>query len=245
MQQASTNRIALITGANKGIGFEIARQIGKTGIRVLLGARDPALGEAAEATLKAEGVDARFIHIDLGKPATIEAAAAAIEAQHGRLDVLVNNAGISDDADGPPSTASIDAVRRIFETNFFGALAVAQAMLPLLRKSASARIVNVSSGLGSLTHNSDPTWEFAQVKRLGYNASKAALNMLTVQLAAELKGTGIKVNAADPGFTATDLNSHRGYQTVQQGAASSVRLALVPDEGPTGGFFSASHSEPW
>ena len=135
------SRIALITGANKGIGFEIARQVGQAGNRVLLGARDAALGETAADTLKAEGIDARFVHVDLSKPATIQAAAAAIEADHGRLDVLVNNAGIVDRADGPPSTASIDAVRRVFDTNLFGPLAVTQAMLPLLGKSASARVV--------------------------------------------------------------------------------------------------------
>jgi NAD(P)-dependent dehydrogenase (short-subunit alcohol dehydrogenase family) len=243
--QTSIKRIALVTGANKGIGFEIARQVGKAGALVLLGARDATLGEAAAATLKAEGIHARFVPIDLGKPATIQAAAAAIDAEYGRLDVLVNNAGITDHADGPPSKASLDAVRRIFDTNVFGALAITQTMLPLLRKSGSARIVNVSSGLGSLTHNSDPDWEFAQVKLMGYNASKAALNMLTVQLAAELKDTGIKVNSADPGFTATDLNGHRGTQTVPQGAAAAIRLALLPDDGPTGGFFSVNKSEPW
>jgi NAD(P)-dependent dehydrogenase (short-subunit alcohol dehydrogenase family) len=240
-----TSRIALVTGANKGIGLEIARQIGRAGYRVLLGARDVTLGEATAVVLKAEGHDARFIHVDLSRPTTLQAAAATIEADYGRLDVLVNNAGIADGADGPPSKTSIDAVRRIFDTNFFGTLTVTQAMLPLLRKSAAGRIVNVSSGLGSLTQNGDPAWEFAQVKLLGYCSSKAALNMMTVQLAAELNGTGIKVNSADPGFTATDLNSHRGYQTIPEGAAAAVRLALLPDDGPTGGFFSASRQEPW
>jgi NAD(P)-dependent dehydrogenase (short-subunit alcohol dehydrogenase family) len=176
---------------------------------------------------------------------TIQAATVAIEAEYGRLDVLVNNAGIADRADGPPSKTGIDAVRHIFDTNFFGVLAVTQAVLPLLHKSASARIVNVSSGLGSLTLNSDPAWEFAQVKLLDYNAPKAALNMLTVQLAAELKDTGIKVNSADRGFTAIDLNDHRGFQTVAQGAAAAIRLALLADDGPTGGFFSVNQQEPW
>ncbi len=243
--QETAARIGLVTGANKGIGFEIARQIGKAGALVLLGARNAALGEAAGVMLRAEGIDARFVLLDVCKPETIAAAASWIEATYGRLDVLINNAGISDKADGPPSRTRIDAVRRIFETNFFGALAVAQAMLPLLRKSPSARIVNVSSGLGSLAHNGDPGWEFAKVKLFGYNASKAALNMLTVQLAAELKDTGAKVNSADPGFTATDLNNHRGHQTVPEGAAAAVRLALLPDDGPTGGFFSAFGPEPW
>lgn len=243
--QITKDRVALVTGANKGIGFEIARQLGKAGHRILLGARDVRLGEAAAEALKGEGIDVRFIHADLGKPASIKAAAKIIESDYGRLDVPVNNAGIVDRADGPPGKTSIVAVRHIFDTNFFGTLAITQAMLPLLRKSDSARIVNVSSGLGSLAHNNDPTWEFAQVKFLGYNASKAALNMLTVQLAAELADTTIKVNSADPGFTATDLNNHRGHQTIPQGAAAAVRLALLPDDGPTGGFFSASQREPW
>lgn len=243
--QTPKDRIALVTGANKGIGLEIARQLGKANHRVLLGARDIALGEAAVASLKAEGIGARFIHIDLSKPATIQASAAAIDVDYGRLDVLVNNAGIADRGDGPPSKTGIDGVRRVFDTNFFGTLAVTQAMLPLLRKSPAGRIVNLSSGLGSLTLNSDPAWEFAPYKFLGYNASKAALNMLTVQLAAELKDIGIKVNSADPGFTATDLNNHRGHQTIPQGAAAAIRLALLADDGPTGGFFSASREEPW
>ena len=243
--QTPAPRIALVTGANKGIGFEVARQLGRANHRVLLGARDATLGAAVAAALCTEGVAASCLQLDLTDMATIRAAAATIEAEHGRLDVLVNNAGISDRADAPPSAASLDAVRRVFDTNFFGTLAVTQAMLPLLRRSQSARIVNVSSGLGSLGNNSDPAWEFAHVKRIGYNASKAALNMLTVQLAAELRDTHIKVNAADPGFTATDLNDHRGHQTVAEGAATVIRLALLQDEGPTGGFFSADRQEPW
>jgi NAD(P)-dependent dehydrogenase (short-subunit alcohol dehydrogenase family) len=238
-------RVALITGANKGIGLEVARQLGHLDHLILLGARDVTLGEAAAATLKAAGIEVRVVHIDLGKPETIHAAVADIDADYGRLDVLVNNAGIVDSADGPPSTAAMGAFRRIFDTNFFGTLTVVQAMLPLLRSSTSGRIVNLSSGLGSLTLNSDPNWDFAPYKFLGYNASKAALNMLTVQLAAELRDTGIKVNSADPGFTATDMNHHRGTQTIAQGAAAAIRLAVLPDDGPTGGFFSASGEEPW
>jgi NAD(P)-dependent dehydrogenase (short-subunit alcohol dehydrogenase family) len=133
----------------------------------------------------------------------------------------------------------------VMDTNFFGAAAVTQAMLPLLRKSSAARIVNVSSGLGSLTWNADPNWAYAPVKLLGYNASKAAMNMLTVQLAYELRGTTIKVNSSDPGYTATDLNSHRGHQTVAEGAAETIRLALLPADGPTGGYFATSGPDPW
>jgi len=209
----------------------------------LVGARNPALGEAAAERLRGEGVDARYVQVDLTEPATITAAAADIESQEGRLDILVNNAGVSTPGDGSPGVASLEAVRRTFDTNFLGSLAVTQAMLPLLKRSASGRIVNVSSGLGSLTQIGDPTSEFAAFRFIGY-ASNAALNMLTVQLAAELKDSGIKVNSADPGYTATDLNGHRGRQTIPEGAAAAIRLALLPDDGPTGGFFSAGHPQP-
>ena len=243
--QASPQRIALVTGANKGIGFEIARNLAGAGLRVLLGARDPGLGEAAAARLREADLDVRFLLLDLGRPETLKAAAARIEAESGRLDVLVNNAGIVDAADGPPGTATLDAVHRVMATNFFGTLAVTQALLPLLRKSSSGRIVNVSSGLGSLTLNADPSWDYARVKLLGYNASKAALNMLTIQLADELRDTPIKVNSADPGYTDTDLNGHRGHQTIPQGAAEATRLALLPEDGPTGGYFNSEGPLPW
>jgi NAD(P)-dependent dehydrogenase (short-subunit alcohol dehydrogenase family) len=239
------SRTALVTGANKGIGLEVARQLAAQGVRVWLGARDVSLGKAAAAGLREAGGDVRVLHLDLGDPESIAAAAATVEAEDGRLDVLVNNAGMGDRADGPPGSASLDAVRRTFEVNFFGTLAVTQAMLPLLRRSSSARIVNQSSGLGSLALQGDPGSEFAHVKLLGYSASKAALNMLTVQLAAELKEAGIAVNSTDPGFTATDLNGNSGTQSVEEGAAAAVRLALLPDAGVTGGFFSSAGAEPW
>ena len=234
-------RVALVTGANKGIGLEIARGLGRAGLHVLVGARNAQAGEAAVATLTGEGLSAELVAVDLDDPATIAASADGI----GRLDVLVNNAGIVDQADGPPSSAKLDAVRRVFEVNYFGTLAVTQAMLPLLRRGRSPRIVNVSSGLGSIAHNADPAGKYAHVKLAGYNVSKAALNMITVQLAAELAGDGIKVNAADPGYTATDLNGNSGPQTVEQGAAEAVRLALLPDDGPTGGFSSSEGPQPW
>jgi NAD(P)-dependent dehydrogenase (short-subunit alcohol dehydrogenase family) len=241
----SSTRIALVTGANKGIGFEVSRRLATAGMTVLLGARNAALGSASAAKLRAEDLDVRFVELDLVRPATIEAAAALIAADFQRLDVLVNNAGINDPADGPPTAADLNAVRRVMDTNFFGTLAVTQAMLPMLRKASAARIVNVSSGLGSLTWNADPNWEFAPVKLLGYNASKAAMNMLTVQLAYEFRSTAIKVNAANPGYTATDLNGHQGHQTLAEGAAETVRLALLPTDGPTGGFFETSGRDPW
>jgi len=166
--QTATDRIALITGANKGIGLEIARQICKAACKLLVGARNAALGGAAAETLRAEGIDSRAITLDVTMPVTIQAAAAIIKAEYGRLDILVNTAGITGGAtDGPPSKADINTVRRVLETNFFGVLAVTQAMVPLLRNAASARVVNVSSGLGSLTHNGDPEWEFAGAKFIG------------------------------------------------------------------------------
>ena len=244
--QGTLEKIALITGANKGIGFEVARQLGKAGCVVLLGARNPALGEDAASKLRNQDLEAQFIELDLRLREIIQEAAGFIGSKFQRLDILVNNAGIADlAADGPPSTADIEAVQRIIQTNFLGTLAVTQSMLPLLRKSESGRVVNVSSGLGSLTRNGQPDWDFASYTLLGYSASKAALNMLTVQLAFELRDTPIKVNSAEPGYTATDLNHHRGHQTVEEGAAETVRLALLPQDGPTGGFFQTDSGVPW
>ncbi len=242
--QSSSRRIALVTGASKGIGREVARRLSEAGLRVWLGARDARSGEAAAAALREGGADVRAIRLDLLDSATIDAAAAQIDQRDGRLDLLVNNAGVSDPADGRPGKAQIEAVRRIFDTNFFGTLAVTQAMLPLLLKSGSGRIINQSSDLGSLAQQGNADWKFAFVKSLGYSASKAALNMLTIHLAAELKEAGIVVNSANPGATATDINQHRGHQTVEQGATAAVRLALA-DDAVTGGFFGADKVEPW
>jgi NAD(P)-dependent dehydrogenase (short-subunit alcohol dehydrogenase family) len=241
----SVKRVALITGANKGIGFEVARQIGRAGLIVLAAARNAVAGEQAAAALAAEGMDARFLPLDVTDRASIAGAAATIGDAFGHLDVLVNNAGISDPADGRPSLAGLDAVERVLRTNFLGALAVTQAMLPLLHKASAARIVNVSSGLGSLTQNGDPAYPSAATKLIGYSASKAALNMLTVQLAYELRDTGIKVNSADPGYTATALNGHRGHQTVPEGAAETIRLALLADDGPSGSYSDRRGVVPW
>jgi NAD(P)-dependent dehydrogenase (short-subunit alcohol dehydrogenase family) len=162
----------------------------------------------------------------------------------GKLDILVNNAGIAID-DAPPSELNMDALHRTYETNVFGPVAVTRAMLPLLRKSSAGRIVNMSSGLGSLTLSNDPAWRFAHVNLLAYNSSKTALNAATVQFAKELHDTPIKVNAADPGYTATDLNNHAGTRSVEQGARAAVRLATLPADGPTGGFFDDEGPLPW
>jgi NAD(P)-dependent dehydrogenase (short-subunit alcohol dehydrogenase family) len=237
--------IALITGANKGIGFEVAQQIARTGATVLMGARNRSAGEEAAAKLTAEGLKALFVEIDLTDPATIAAAARWIDERFSRLDILVNNAGIAVEGDGLPSAASLEAIETTFRTNFLGTVAVTQTMLPLLRKSPSARIVNVSSGLGSLTKSGDPAWEYVAYKYLGYAASKAALNMFTVQLAQELSETKIKVNSSDPGYTATDLNQHRGTQTVAEGSAETIRLALLPDDGPSGTYSNSKGIVPW
>jgi NAD(P)-dependent dehydrogenase (short-subunit alcohol dehydrogenase family) len=240
------SRVALVTGANKGIGFEIARALGRAGHTVILGARNRELGRQAAAKLSDQRMDSHFVALDVDREASVEAAAAKIAGDFDHLDILVNNAGIADlTGDGLPGTVKLETVERTFRTNFFGALIVTQAMLPLLRKSSAARIVNVSSGLGSLEKSSEQNWEFTKYKYLGYSASKAALNMLTVQLAFELRATGIKVNSAEPGFTATDLNQHRGYQTVEQGAAAAVHLATLSQDGPTGGFFSSAGRVPW
>ncbi len=239
-------KIALITGANKGIGKEIARQLGAQGMTVLIGARDAQRGEEAAAELKAGGADAQAITLDVTDEASISAAAAKIESDYGRLDVLINNAGIS--VDGGPSSAftlELATLRRTYETNVFGVFSVTQAFVPLLRHSDAGRIVNMSSGLGSLTVISDPKGQYAGVRPLAYNSSKAALNMLTVIFAAELKDTPVKVNGADPGYTATDLNGNSGPRTTQQAATIAVHLATLPEDGPTGGYFDENGTVPW
>jgi NAD(P)-dependent dehydrogenase (short-subunit alcohol dehydrogenase family) len=237
-------KIALITGANKGIGLEIARQLGTQGITVLLGVRDEKRGHEAAETLQAEHIDAHVVQLDVTNQNTIDTAATYIDSEFGKLDILVNNAGIAIDT-VPPSQLDIEDLRRTYDTNVFGVFAVTKAMLPLLRKSDAGRIVNMSSGLGSLTQNSDPNYEYAQIKILAYNSSKTALNAMTIQFAHELKDTPIKVNSADPGYVATDINDHRGTRTVQQGATAAVRLATLPADGPTGGYFDENGIVPW
>jgi len=241
----NSKRIALITGANKGIGLQVSRELALLGHTVLIGARSKARGTEVETKLTKEGIRAVFVPIDVTDHNTIEAAASLIGERFGRLDVLINNAGIALDAGTPPSQVSMEALRKTFETNVFGAFAVLQTMLPLLRKSEAGRVVNMSSGLGSLTQNSDPNYEFAHVKLLAYNSSKTTINAFTVQFAYELKNTSIKVNSADPGFTATDLNNHSGTRTVEQAARIVVRLATLPESGPTGGFFDENGQVPW
>src|SRR6266536_3386633 len=240
-------RVALITGANKGIGFEIARQLGVQGMIVLVGARDRERGEEAARRLQSEGIEASVVHIDITDQATIESAASYIDEVYGKLDVLVNNAGISPrEARVLPSELAVEVLRATYETNVFGVFVVTRAMLPLLRRSAAGRIVNMSSPMGSLSLNSNPDSFYAQMPPLlAYNSSKTAVNAITVFFANELRNTSIKVNAVSPGYVATDLNDHSGMLTPQQGAKVPVTFATLPVDGPTGGFFEENGAVPW
>jgi NAD(P)-dependent dehydrogenase (short-subunit alcohol dehydrogenase family) len=240
-------KVALVTGANKGLGFEMARQLGQAGVTVVLAARDPQKGEAAAAKLRGEGLDVQFLKLDVNKPEDRTAAAEALAKTYGRLDVLINNAGISADGlgGGKASTTTDDSLHRTFDTNFFAPVALTQALLPLLRKSPAARIVNMSSILGSQTLHADPHSPIYDFKSLSYDASKAALNSFTIHLAHELKDTGIKVNSAHPGWVKTDMGTAAAPMEIPEGARTGVQLALLADDGPTGGFFHLGQTLPW
>jgi len=235
-------RVALVTGGNKGIGLEIARQLAQAGLHVVIGARDDERARVAVEEFTREKLSVVSVRIDLDDLSTVAPAVEKIRARHGRLDILVNNAGIFDFADGAPSKASIDAVRHVMEINFVGALAVTQAVLPLLKAAPAARVVNVSSSLGSLTLNGDPASAYYSQRFIGYNASKAALNMLTIQLNEELKETSIIVNSVSPGFVKTDLTGY-GNMTPDEGARLPVRFAL--EGAAAGGFFEPDGTTPW
>jgi NAD(P)-dependent dehydrogenase (short-subunit alcohol dehydrogenase family) len=254
----SDKPIALVTGANKGIGLQIAKDLATHDFTVLVGSRSLENGEAAARSIDG---DAHAIQLDVSDQASITAAAERITSEFGRLDVLVNNAGISHtqrilpagQADAPLqeiaqagrlSVVPIDELRAVFETNVFGVVAVTQALLPLLRKAPAARIVNVASGGGSLTLNSDPS-NHHRAMYGSYSVSKTALNAVTVALAASLEVEGIKVNSADPGFTATNLNNFRGTGTVEEAAREPVRLSLIGPDGPTGTFSNENGPVPW
>lgn len=232
-----SQKIALITGANKGIGLETARQLGALGMTVLLGARDLGRGEAAAQGLRDQGIDAHAVQLDVTDDASVAAAAERIGGEHGRLDVLVNNAGVPSvmGERRTPSQTSIEDMRGVYETNVFGLVRVTNALFPLLRRSPSARIVFVSSEMGSIATQQDPACPyFVFPASAQYPSSKAAVNMLTAMYAKELESEGIKVNAANPGFTDTDFTSGRGTRSVTKGAEPSVHLATQDDDGPTG-----------
>jgi NAD(P)-dependent dehydrogenase (short-subunit alcohol dehydrogenase family) len=238
-------KIALVTGANKGLGFEISRQLAKQEITVLIGARDESKGAEAAEKLQAQGLDVQSIQLDVTDISSIATATKTVEEKFGKLDILVNNAGILGSQEQSPSSIPITLVKEIFETNYFGVISVTQAFLPLLHKSPAGRIVNMSSGLGSLTQNSDPDYYLYKIKPLGYNSSKTALNAFTVILAYELKDTTIKVNSADPDWVQTDMGSAEAPGTVEEGADTPVWLATLPENGPTGGFFNSRKPIPW
>ena len=239
-------KIALVTGANKGIGFETVRQLAAKGVRSLLASRDIARGEAAALVLRSEGLPVEYLALDVNDASSIEHAQREVTRRHGRLDILVNNAGVTFDAlDLPPSAQSLDTWRKTFDTNVFGLVAVTQAFLPLLRKSDAARIVNVSSLLGSITDQADPKSIYYDFKIPAYNVSKAAVNAWTVQLAHELRQTRIKVNTIHPGHVKTDMGGASAPMEIVDGARSSVELALIADDGPNGGFFHLGQTLPW
>ena len=236
-------RRVLITGANKGIGLAAARQFGECGATVFLGARDQARGEAAAAGLARDGHDAIALTLDVTDAASLERAAGVVEATGG-LDILVNNAGIGLDTVAP-SALSPAALVRVLDTNLFGVMRATQAFLPLLRRSVAGRIVNVSSAMGSIFKLADPEWEAYRIMLTPYSISKAALNAYTALLAAELADTAVKVNAVEPGFTATDLTSGRGQQQPAEAARVIVKYAAIDAHGPTGGYFDAVGRLPW
>jgi NAD(P)-dependent dehydrogenase (short-subunit alcohol dehydrogenase family) len=242
--------VALVTGANKGIGLAVVGGLARLGITVLLGARNAARGRDAVTEFLDTELDVRFIQLDITDGASVLAAAEQIDRDHGRLDVLINNAALKLElAPSPPSECPIDVVRETFETNVFGSIRVIQAMLPLLRRATAPRIVNVSSGLGSLTLAATPGTKYAAAPLLSYNPSKAAMNSITVQFANELRDSAFKINAADPGYTNTDMTRadarHGGHRTAEQAAAVIIDLATLPADGPTGTFHDQDGELPW
>ena len=236
---------ALISGANKGIGLETARQLGALGCKVYVGSRDTAKGDAAAADLRSQGIDAVAVHVDMDDSSTFSSVADLIDSTDGHLDVLVNNAGAIFDFGEKPSLVPIDKVRSSFDVNFFAQIELTQKLIPLILKSEAGRIVNVSSILASLTMNSDPKSPLGEWRALGYNASKAALNAFTTVLAFDLKDTKVKVNSGHPGWVKTDLGGVGALMEIEDGAKTNVWLATLPEDGPTGGFFHMHAKLPW
>ena len=244
---ANTKKVALITGANKGLGYEMARQLAETGMTVVLAARDQSKGEAAADKLKKAGLDVQFLKLDVTNEKDREEAAAFLEKNFGKLDILINNAGISADglAGTSVSATTEQSLHDTFETNFFAPIELTQALLPLLKKSPACRIVNMSSILGSQTLHADPSSPIYGFKSLSYDASKAALNSFTIHLAYELKDTKIKVNSAHPGWVKTDMGTDAAPMEIPEGGKTGVALALLDESGPSGGFFHLGQPLPW
>jgi NAD(P)-dependent dehydrogenase (short-subunit alcohol dehydrogenase family) len=248
---ATQEKVAFITGANRGLGLETARRLGELGTTVLLGSRDAVKGEQAAEELRKKGLKAEAIRFDVTSREDHKRLAEMLEQRFGRLDILVNNAGIErEHADfGKPfnttSTVPEAALRETFDTNFFSVVALTQTLLPLIRKAPAGRIVNLSSVLGSLTLHSDPSSPIFGKKAFAYDASKTALNAFTVHLAAELKGTNIKVNSAHPGWVRTELGGDSAPMELREGGRTSVQLATLPNDGPTGGYFHLGERLPW
>jgi NAD(P)-dependent dehydrogenase (short-subunit alcohol dehydrogenase family) len=246
-------KVAFITGGNRGLGLETARELGKQGIVVVLGSRDSKKGEAAAAKLRDEGITAESLGFDVNKSHDHQKAYDYLAKKYGRLDILVNNAGVlkenqispTDRASNPTSAVSLEILRETFETNFFAPVALTQRLLPLIRKAPGGRIVNVSSILSSLTLHSDPNSPIYPFKTFAYDASKAALNSFTVHLAYELRDNKIKVNSAHPGWVKTEMGGPNAPMEVSEGGKTSAQLATLPDDGPSGGFFHLGKSLPW
>jgi len=242
-------KIALVTGANKGLGFETSRQLAQLGMKVLLGARDEKRGVAAAEKLQAEGLDVQSVLLDVTNSDQIAGVRTMIENNFGRLDILINNAGMAH-PDEPlfsssAATISMQILQETFAVNFFAVVELTQALLPLIRKSPAGRIVNISSMLGSLTLHSDPQAGIDQIKPFAYDASKTAVNQFTVHLAALLKDTPIKVNSAHPGWVKTDLGGEEAPMETVDGAKTGVTLATLDSDGPSGGFFHMGDPMPW
>jgi NAD(P)-dependent dehydrogenase (short-subunit alcohol dehydrogenase family) len=242
-------KIALVTGGSRGLGWETCRQLARQGTKVLLGARRKESGQAAASELQKEGLDVEFVQLDITEPQQIEAVRKHIEEHYGRLDILINNAAIKHPEeqlfDNTATTVSTEALRSTFEVNFFGTVALTRALLPLLRKSEAGRIVNVSSMMGSLTIHSNPRHPMADVKPFAYDASKAALNQFTVHLAAALRDTPIKVNSAHPGWVRTGIGGEEAPMDAEEGARTAVQLATLGPDGPTGKFLHFDQEIPW
>ena len=246
-----SQRIAFITGGNRGLGFQTALDLKDSNVKVVIGSRDRAQGEKAVEKLRAAGVDADLLQFDITKPSDYQAAYEYFDSRFGRLDILVNNAGIAAGkfpGTGPEHSASevpLDILHKVFETNFFAQVALTDALLPLVKKSPAGRIVNLSSILGSLTLHADPNSPLYHAKSFAYDASKTALNAFTIHLAYELRDTNIKVNSAHPGWVKTDMGGEHATMELSEGGKTSAALATLPDDGPSGGYFHLGKPLPW